>query len=139
MQGSRLDWAAVVRRAREYGIWRIVEVSLALANEFLGADGPAEVMGHVHNDGNVRELAAQIGKDIPESEGYRTDTVEYFRLMLRLRERASDRWRLLSRLAFTPSVNEWKLVRLPGALFPLYRVVRMYRLTRRFAGVGSER
>jgi hypothetical protein len=84
------------------------------------------------------ELAEEIARHIPDSEGYRTDSIDYFRLMLRLRERPSDRLRLVSRLAFTPSVNEWQLVRLPGALFPLYRAVRMYRLAGRLLGRRSE-
>ena len=83
-------------------------------------------------------LVEGIAARIPESGDYRTDTIDYFRLMLRLRERASDRMRLVSRLAFTPSVREWQLVRLTAALFPLYRAVRMYRLTRRFLGWSSE-
>lgn len=137
MQLPRLDWEVALDRARELGIRRIVEVSLALGNRLLGADMPEGVVDRVRNDGIVLELGAQIGKGIPESEDYRTDTMEYFRLMLRLRERASDRLRLVSRLALTSSVNEWRLVRLPAGLFPLYRVVRMYRLARRFVGSHS--
>jgi hypothetical protein len=52
---------------------------------------------------------------------------------MRLRERRADRVRFLARLAFTPGPGEWEAVRLPGALVPLYRVVRVVRLAGRFA------
>jgi hypothetical protein len=45
-----------------------------------------------------------------------------------LRERRSDQFRFLCRLACTPSVGEWKVIRLPAPLFPFYRVIRMFRL-----------
>jgi hypothetical protein len=128
----------VLQRARELGIQRILDLGLALANGLLGADAPETVITHLRNDGNVRKLACRISKGIPESEGYRTDSIEYFRLMLQLRERASDKMRLVSRLAFTPTVSEWQIVRLPAALFPLYRVVRFYRLAGRCLGFKSE-
>ena len=46
----------------------------------------------------------------------------------RLRERASDQVRFLLRLVFTPGAGEWAIVRLPAPLFPLYGVIRMFRL-----------
>jgi hypothetical protein len=94
----------VLPRARAAGIQRILDVSLALANG-LGADAPETVVTRLPDDGNVRELAGQISRGIPESEDYRTDSMRYSRLMLQLGERASDRLRLISRWAFTASVN----------------------------------
>lgn len=51
--------------------------------------------------------------------------------MMRLRERRGDRVRFLRRLVLTPGPNEWKSVRLPPALFPLYQLVRLARLAAR--------
>jgi hypothetical protein len=55
--------------------------------------------------------------------------------MMRLRERRADRLRFLGRLVFTPGPNEWKAVRLPTPLFPLYRLVRLSRLAARLGRV----
>jgi hypothetical protein len=41
--------------------------------------------------------------------------------------------RFLTRLTFTPGPGEWEAIRLPKALLPLYRVVRLVRLASRFA------
>jgi Uncharacterised nucleotidyltransferase len=73
-----------------------------------------------------------IARALPNSEEYSTESVAYFRLMLRLRERWSDRVRFALRLIFTPSVGEWSVVRLPAFLFPLYRVIRLFRVFGRF-------
>jgi len=59
--------------------------------------------------------------------------------MLRLRERTRDQLRFAARLALTPSVGEWQSVGLPAPLFPLYRVVRLFRLAKRLGGAKSGR
>jgi hypothetical protein len=51
--------------------------------------------------------------------------------ILRTRERATDRLRFVTRLAFTPGPGEWDMLRLPEPLFPLYHFVRFYRLGRK--------
>jgi hypothetical protein len=73
----------------------------------------------------VRELAA--------ADEYSSESLRYFRLMLGLRERARDKLRFLFRLAFTPSIGEWEVVRLPAPLFPLYRIIRLFRLAGRLS------
>jgi hypothetical protein len=50
---------------------------------------------------------------------------------MKLRERRGDRWRYLWRLVWTPSAGDIAAVRLPEALFPLYRIVRIGRLMRK--------
>jgi hypothetical protein len=57
--------------------------------------------------------------------------------MVSLRERVSDRLRFAARLAFTPSVGEWDVVHLPAPLFPLYRVVRLFRVAGRLLSLRS--
>lgn len=62
---------------------------------------------------------------------YEFESTEYFRLVMKLRERRVDRWRYLWRLVWTPSSGDIAAVRLPEALFPVYRIVRMGRLIRK--------
>jgi len=82
------------------------------------------------------ETANEILRIIERSAPYDTESLAYFRLMLRLRERRQDQARFLWRLTVTPSVSEWSTVQLPKPLHPLYRLVRLSRLTRRLASVG---
>ncbi|MGC1437851.1 MAG: hypothetical protein WA847_18290, partial [Terriglobales bacterium] len=67
---------------------------------------------------------------------YDTESLSYFRLMTRLRERWQDRARLLWRLTITPSVSEWSAIQLPQPLQPLYRLLRLSRLAKRLASAG---
>ena len=124
-----LDWAALRAKAESLGIMRIVAVTFLLANKLLGAALPAEL--EVEKDEDAETLAQRIVQLIVAEGEFDPESMAYFRLMMELRERTRDRisfwWRLLS----TPGAGEWSAVRLPGPLFPLYRVVRVFRLAGR--------
>ncbi len=130
-----LDWNAVWRQARDLGIERILCISLLLANRLL--DENVSQVANQREDAETEALCDRIQRHIPESEEYNTESSDYFRLMLLLRERWSDRLRFALRLLFTPSVGEWSVVRLPACLFPLYRVIRIFRVTGRFLDFGG--
>jgi len=84
-------------------------------------------------DRSTIDLANEILRVIERSTHYDTESLPYFRLMMRLRERRHDRARFLWRLALTPSVSEWSTVQFPKPLQPLYRMVRLSRLAKRVA------
>lgn len=130
IQSPLLDWNRAWQQAHELGIARILRISLLLAHRLLGADIPQ--LGQAPDDAEVDALCDHITRAMPNSEEYSTESLAYFRLMLRLRERVSDRVRFALRLLFTPSVGEWSVVRLPAFLFPLYRVIRIFRVAGRF-------
>ena len=127
---ENLNWDWVWCRARELGIQRILRVTFLLANRLLRTGIPVE--GAVLADQAARVLADEIAAKMAGGVSYDPEQTSYFRLMMRLRERRADRVRFLARLAFTPGPGEWGAVRLPKALTPLYRVVRLGRLTSRF-------
>ena len=124
-----LDWAALQVKAERLGITRIVAVTFLLAYKLLGAALPAEF--EMEKDADAETLAQRIVQLIMAEGEFDPESMAYFRLMMELRERTRDRisfwWRLLS----TPGAGEWSAVRLPGPLFPLYRVVRVFRLAGR--------
>jgi hypothetical protein len=91
--------------------------------------GPAEEM--IATDPQVPALGREFAERLTRGASYDFESTEYFRLILKLRERRGDRWRYLWRLFWTPGVGDIAAVRLPEALFPLYRIVRMGRLTRK--------
>lgn len=126
-----IDWDSVLVQASALGIKRIVATSFFLAHELLGSPMPPAIRDNWQSDPQGMALGAEILNGVCEGWDIETDAPAYFRLMLRLRERSSDRQRFLSRLIFTPTVTEWRTVRLPGALFPAYRLVRIGRLLSR--------
>jgi hypothetical protein len=128
-----LNWDWIKQQAGALGIARILNVTLLLANRLLDAKNPTLVGAGWAEDPTAFSIAEEIGAGMASGAAYDVESLSYFRLMLRLRERPTDQIRFLSRLAFTPGPNEWKAVRLPPALFPLYRVVRLSRLAARVA------
>ena len=133
LKRERLNWDWVQERARESGIERILHITLLLTRRFLGTAIPAAVDRAMVADRAAQAAANEIGAGVAAGVLYDVRRVSYFRLMMRLRERRGDRLRFLGRLTFTPGPGEWEAVRLPRALFPLYRVVRLGRLAARFA------
>lgn len=128
---QRLDWDLLTQRTRTLGIARIVGVSLLLAHRLLALDVPEASELFWSRDSEIPKIAQFVEQGLPAAEKYDVESIPYFRLMMRLRERSIDRARFLWRLASTPGPGEWAVVRLPKDLFPLYRAVRVFRLAAR--------
>lgn len=126
-RSQRVKWDAVTQQAKRLGIERIVAVSLVLGHKLLGMAPPEQAQTRVADEA----IACAIVPIIAQGAEYNTESISYFRLMMRLRERRRDRLRFLWRLIVTPSVGEWSAVRLPGPLFFLHRPVRIFRLAAR--------
>jgi hypothetical protein len=132
MNSHDLDWPWITSQAEALGVVRILHVTLLAANQLLGAHITDAASNVLPQDPEAPTLAHQIRSHITSETAYDVESLSYFRLMLRLRERPTDRRRFLWRLAFTPGPGEWNAVRLPPSLFPLYRLVRLSRLAARF-------
>lgn len=126
-----LNWDWIANRARTLGIGRILWVTLLLTHRLLQAPLPPVIERAVATDPAALAMADEIGAQVASGTSVDVESMAYFRLMLRLRERKADRTRFLQRLVFTPGPGEWKAVRLPAPLFPLYRLVRLSRLAAR--------
>jgi hypothetical protein len=131
LQKQTIDYALVVSRARALGITRILGVSFWLVKEVLWTELPQFAEEMIAADIEVEVLGGEFAERLARGAAYDFESTEYFRLILKLRERRGDRWRYLWRLVWTPGAGDVAAVRLPEALFPLYRVVRIGRLTRR--------
>jgi Uncharacterised nucleotidyltransferase len=132
MSLSTLNWNWIGADAKPLGIVRIVRVTMNLANRLLGAAIPAGAQANLPEDPATLALVDEIQTHIASESAYNVESVPYFRLMMRLRERPADRRLFLQRLVFTPGPGEWQAVHLPAPLFPLYRLVRISRLAARF-------
>jgi hypothetical protein len=97
----------------------------------LRADLPQPAEEMIAADPRVPALGSEFAERLTRGASYDFESTEYFRLILKLRERRGDRWRYLWRLVWTPGVGDVAALRLPEALFPFYRIVRMGRLIRK--------
>jgi len=131
MTNPALKWDWIGEQARQLGIVRILRVTLDLAHDLLEAPVPDGAREHLPDDPESSLLSKQIQSKLSSQVEPDVESISYFRLMLRLREKPSDRIRFVQRLALTPGPSEWNAVHLPGILFPFYRVVRLGRLAAR--------
>jgi len=134
LRTQTMDYSLVFFRARALGICRILGIGFWLIQNVLHSELPNPAEEMIAADLQVSALGAEFAKRIARGETYDFESTEYFRLILKLRERRGDRLQYLWRLAWTPSVGDVAAVRLPEEFFPLYRIVRMGRLTRKLLG-----
>ena len=130
-QAQTIDYPLAFARARALGIVRILGVSFWLVKSVLRAELPQPAEEMIAADPRVPALGAEFAARLARGASYDFESTEYFRLILKLRERRGDRWRYLWRLVWTPGVGDIAAVQLPEALFPLYRIVRVSRLARK--------
>ncbi len=129
-----LNWDWLGSQARDLGIVRILRVAMILAHRFLGAAIPSAAEKNLPEDPAGEQLADEIQNHMVSDTAFNVESVAYFRLMMRLRERRADRGRFLQRLVLTPGPGEWNALPLPPPLFPVYRLVRLTRLAARLLG-----
>ncbi len=131
LQTQTLDYAQVFSQARALGIARILGVSFWLVKNVLRAELPKSAEEMIAADPRVPALGAEFAERLAHGASYDFESTEYFRLILKLRERRRDRLQYLWRLFWTPGAGDIAAVRLPEALFPFYRIVRVGRLVRK--------
>ncbi len=126
-----LDWEWIERQASHLGIRRIVWLALYLASELTHAALPAPVQTAIERDTNVRMLARQVGAELflPPREVPLEQDLSFH---LRARERWIDKLHCLVSLVSAPSSEDIMQIALPSRLFPLYRMVRLWRLSAKY-------
>ena len=128
-RSQQINWNAVEEKSKRLGIQRMVAISLFLAHRLL--EGAPSKLCLGGGFGSIENLTNEIIPTLAEGTDHNTESISYFWLMIRVRERWQDRIKFIWRLILTPSVGEWSAIRLPAQLFPLYRVVRIFRLLSR--------
>jgi hypothetical protein len=123
-----LDWRSIGRQAHELGVVRILRVSLILASHMAQASIPSEADKYVPGDRAAPKIADEIEGYLVRDVSFNPESLEYFRWMVRLRERRVDQLRFVQRFVLTPGPGEWTVMRLPKPLVPMYRLIRLGRL-----------
>jgi hypothetical protein len=121
----------LLSRARALGIVRVLGVSFWLVKKVLRGEIPKPAEQIIEDDYQAGLLGRHYYERIARGADYNFESTEYFRLILKLRERRADRLRYLWRLFWTPGTGDISAVSLPDELFSLYHIVRMGRLMRK--------
>lgn len=129
---SEMDWDQVIRQATALGAERMLFLGLFLAHELLGTTLPAVIWKRIEDDITVKSLAEQVQRWLLRGSAQPPGIVEVSLFHLKARERWQDKVRYATRLSITPTAGDWNL-RLPPALFPLYYLLRPFRLIGTYA------
>jgi len=103
----------------------------------LGAALPAEVSARVRADRVAGEVAAEVRARLLARPFRTLDAAGRFHFRRRMLVEKLAGWRYAMRLAVVPSEDDWQMVRLPGALAPLYIALRPLRLLQKYGWAGK--
>ena len=121
-----LDWNEVVREAKQLGLWRALALGILVAHRVAGAPVPQQTLGDFEADAVVCKLATHIQESLFTAPGSTPEGgVPYDILLLGFRDRA----RLVGSLDWLrPGDRDIAVFPLPKALYPLYYLIRPFRL-----------
>ena len=124
---GRLDWDAIITRARETNTEKILILGLMLARDLFDIDLPQEFCQVVEGRKGSHQSARAIAKDL--FRDYRKPTpLEMIRLNFELMDRPRDAMHSLLLAVMLPTISDWQAKSFPDALYPLYYVLRPIRL-----------
>lgn len=142
-----LDWQDVHRRAQQMRIERVFLLGIQLASDLIGCCVPETLLQAATANHSVSALTAdvrrQLFRGLPSSNGARGKNkaeavsiggppnltlLRNARFQLRLHERVLEKVRYIVANLFVPTAGEWQIIALPGALTPLYYLLRPIRL-----------
>jgi hypothetical protein len=122
----------VLRQGGQMGIKRAILLGLFLAEDLIGTGLPKNVLKTIEAEPVIKKLTARVYKklfyEVDNPAGIFKDQLLY----LKMRERFKDKARYVLYLTFTPNTRDWKLLPLPGPLFPLYYILRPIRLLTKY-------
>ncbi|HKR00524.1 MAG TPA: nucleotidyltransferase family protein [Pyrinomonadaceae bacterium] len=127
-----LDWERIRREAARAKASRMLDVSLLLARDLLGANVPEKVANDMEARKGVSELASEVERTLFPGTGGRGNVSQYL-APARALDGLRDRARFHLRLALTPTFEDWTFIELPRPLRFLYYLTRPVRLARKYA------
>ncbi len=124
-----MDWEEIIRLARATDGLRMVLLGVSLAETFFAAPCPPILKRLLDEDPKVATLNRELCERLPDRAGKpEVDNMERLGLHLRMRQRYRTRLRYLLVRGITPSYNDWRALKLPRLLYPLYYLTRPFRL-----------
>jgi hypothetical protein len=135
----RIDWEKSFEEAQRLGARSMLLLGFHLSRELLGAELPQGILERLKKDRPARTLGEDVSRRFSSNVITERGLLERLRFRIRMR---GDAWRGLAyslRLATQPTEADWDMVRLPGALAPMYRAVRLWRLWKQYGSRLSRR
>jgi len=120
------DWDLILRRAERYNIETLLLIGMHLAKDLMEVELPPEVTNRLKKDLKIEKASNLVQQNIFSNGG--SEKLSDFLRKINLRN-PSDRVRYFFGRSFVPAFEDWQFVSLPDSLFPLYYLIRPFRLT----------
>jgi len=133
-----LDWKKTLELAYDSGGRRMLLLGLLLAKDLFDASIPEKIVKEIEFDSTARKLATKVEEGLFRKSNGGSGILRSSLFYLKVRERLRDRIRYCADLAMTTTPGDWALLKLPRSLFPLYSLIRPFRLIRKY-GIGKRR
>lgn len=121
-----MDWEAVIREARNTGLWRTLALGILLGHRVAGAVVPQTVLRRFESDRTACNLAQHIQKNLFEAPGSTPiGRVPYNIQLLGFQDRIRLLW---SMNLLRPNERDRASLPLPKSLHALYYLIRPFRI-----------
>ena len=119
------DWDLLLRRAERYNIETLLLIGMRLAKDLAEVELPLEVTDRLKKNLRIEKVSTLVQHHI-FSNG-ESEKLSDFLLKLNLRT-PGDRVRYFFGRSFVPAFEDWQYVSFPDSLYPLYYLIRPFRL-----------
>ncbi len=128
---NEIDWFKITDKSEQLGIKRLVGINFYLANDLLDLDMPDHIFKELISDKNVKKMSDQIKSEFFSKNVRSTHLLEETLISYKLRENKFYGIKDVLRGITSPGILEWKNIKLPVSLFPLYYLLRPFLLLKR--------
>jgi hypothetical protein len=129
-----LEWDVLFQRAADFRMTRALSLGLLLAVELLHLRIPEAFRARVTADPKVQRLAGFVYRQLFEDRSAYWGAMASSRFLMSSRDSIADALRCAADRIFQPTKAEWRSLRLPRGLFPLYYPLRIFRLFTKHTG-----
>ncbi len=130
-----LDWQKIVQQAKKLKLTSMLHLGIYLVNDFYQTPVPQELSSVMNQNSRAYMLYGQVRQLIFT----RCFTQwEDYAFVYKITDSWLGKLQFASALLFTPTTKEWKEIQLPKFLFPLYYLIRPYRLTREYLAMSNK-
>jgi hypothetical protein len=133
----KLDWDKALAGAKELRAERILFIGLNLAVRFLGREISQDISRKANADQVASALAMRIWEDLLNENQKPARLQEEISFWLKARESRLDGLNCIMRLALEPSPRDWISMPLPPRMYPVYYLMRPFRLIREYGSKES--
>jgi hypothetical protein len=139
---ENLDWEYIHSLMGRFGTDRMLLVGLYLSHQLFGVNLPSSILTSFDRDDKLPQLAIEIKANLFQSQAVESDadldtslpSIERDKIYRQTMRSTTDiAWYWIDTI-LTPTPLEWEIITLPQWLFPLYYVIRAFRLILKHIG-----